>query len=50
MNIRADFGKRRCWIRMGNVFAGEQRDIAISSVHILFYSADPTKCGKMSVT
>jgi hypothetical protein len=35
---------------MGNVFASEQRDVAISSVHILFYSTDPTKCGKMSVT
>jgi len=45
MNIRPYFRKRAVGIRMRRVFASKKRDVAIGTVNILFYIADPVKWG-----
>ena len=40
MDIGTRLGKRRVWIRMGDVLAGEERDVAIGAVHVFFYRGD----------
>jgi hypothetical protein len=48
VDISACIGEWRIWIRMWNVFACEDWDVAICSMYIFFYMADPIEWGKVS--
>jgi hypothetical protein len=49
VDIGASIGKRRVKIRVWNVFASEDWNIAVCSVHIFLYVADPIEWGKVSL-
>ena len=49
MNIRSDLREGRVGVRMGCVFAGEQRNQTVCSMNIFFYCVDPREWGIVSL-
>jgi hypothetical protein len=50
MDISASVRKWRVWVRMRNVFACEDWYVAVCSVYIFLYMADPIEWGKVSLS
>ena len=46
MHIGADICERGVGIRMRDIFAGENRNVAICAMYILFYTTDPIEWDK----